>query len=187
MKSFYLLVLAVALCAASCRAKEGEPGPAGQSALKQQGEISGTIAFTTIAGKDTSVPFSFKYFSSIKENTFSYQQNGTYTNYGFDFKRRDLQDQNCYINLNGYGYGVNDTESDPDYSYMEFSFLKVINGDLYEFSRNTSITVTNVTLDPATGRLTYDFSGTVYYGPNDDEATVTGKVDVTLNRGGSKG
>lgn len=184
MKSFYLLVLAVALSVASCRTKEGEPGPAGQSALKQQGQISGTIAFVNAAGHDTSVTFSYSYFESLNDNKFFFQQNASNTYYEFDFQRRDLQDNNCFINLNGYGYGTNNNEDDPSYAYMNFSFLKVIDGVLYDFSNYDYVTVTNVNLDPATGRLTYDYTAAVNYGSS-SQGTITGSVDVTLNRGGS--
>lgn len=64
---------------------------------------------------------------------------------------------------------------------MDFSLYTIINNEVYYFSNNSrsGVTITNLSLDPTTG-LTFDFSGTVYF--EGTAATVTGKVDVTLNR-----
>jgi hypothetical protein len=181
MKSFYLLLIALAISAASCRTKEGEPGPAGESSLNKQGSITGTIKYTDDNGDEATVPFNYQYFESLEDNGFYYEEEGSESYYEVSFRRRDLKDVNNYFNIQGYGYGMNGAEDAPSYLNINFSFLTVINNELYEFDEMNDVEIENISLDPATGRLTCDFSGIVYY-DNESSASVTGKVDVLLNR-----
>jgi len=179
MKSLYVLLLALFISVVSCRTKDGAPGPAGESSLNKQGSVSGTITYTDDNGNDATTPFSYQYYESLEDNRFYwYDDDGEY--YGIAFERRDLNDANNYFSFLIGGEAFNSVEDDPYTTYADFSLYKVINNELYQFEED-DIQVTNVILDHTTGRVTFDFSGTIY----DDEgnsATVTGKVDVTLNR-----
>ncbi len=182
-KSFYLIVFALIMSVTSCRTKEGAPGPAGESTLSKQGSISGTISYTDDNGNDATVPFNFQYFESLQDNAFSYQDNGqsqSPSTYSLDFGRRDLKDVNNYLDFSLDGYSTNGIEDAPYSIVNQFSFLTVINGELYEFESTNDFVITNVNLDPTTGRITFDFTGTVYY--SGYSGTVTGRADVISNR-----
>ncbi len=180
MKSFYLLVLAIAISAVSCRTKEGEPGPAGESSLTQQGSISGTVTYLDVNSNSVAVPFNYQYFETLEHNKFYYEEQSPSLYYELNFQRRDLKDANNYLRFEVNGNGMNGIVDNPDYSYVNFSFLKVINNELYEFYLNDDVIITNLNLDSTTGRLTFNFSGTVYYDGGD--AAMAGSVDVILNR-----
>lgn len=183
MKSLYILLLALAVSAVSCRTKEGEPGPAGESSLNKQGSITGTITYTDDDGNDATAPFNFEYYESLSDNQFYYgDSEGEY--YELAFGRRALNDNNNFFNIEAYGSVTNGVEEEPSYSNINFSFLTIINNELYEFYDN-GFEISNVSLDPVTGRLTFDFSGTTYYGYDDNLASITGRVDVILNRSNS--
>jgi hypothetical protein len=199
MKSLYILLVAIAVCTVSCRTKEGAPGPSGESTLTQQGTISGSLAYVDYQGNPISVPFSYSYFASLAGNKFSYDENGK-KNYLVQLFRRDLKDNNNYIGFyNLLGYNVNNQFNAPSSGDFDFSLVKIINNNLFEFnayfySTNTTTlstyTITNYNLNATTGRLTFDFE--IVFDPNsiDDSvrynyevvAIVTGKVDVILNR-----
>lgn len=178
MKSFYLLLIAGVISFTSCRTKEGEPGPAGESSLNKQGSVTGTITYTDDNGNDATTSFNYGYFESLENNKYYwYDEDGEY--YGIQFERRDLKDENNYFSFLIAGDATNGVEDDPYTNYANFSLYKVINNELYEFD-DDDIEVTNVKLDHTTGRLTFDFAGSVY--SDGEYATVTGKVDVILNR-----
>lgn len=177
MKSLYLLLVTLVISVVSCRTKDGAPGPAGESSLMQQGFISGTITYTGNNG-NVSVPFNYQYFESLSDNKFYYYVNeGDY--YEASFTRIDQKDDYNGIHFELSGDSDAGVESDPTDPYMYFRLITFVNNELVVFN-GYSPTITNVNLDPATGRLTFDYTGTVdsYYG----RATVTGKVDVILNR-----
>jgi hypothetical protein len=161
----------------SCRTKDGAPGPAGESSLMQQGFISGTITYTGNNG-NVSVPFNYQYFESLSDNKFFYYDlQGEY--YEILVKRRDQKDDYNDIHFELSGYSNAGVESDPTGQTMYFNLITLVNNELVVFN-GYSPTITNVNLDPATGRLTFDYTGTV--NSNNGSGTVTGKVDVILNR-----
>jgi hypothetical protein len=182
MKSFYFLLL-FTVGLVSCRTKTGEPGPSGASVLNQQGSVSGMITYSMNNGTTTmdSVPFKYIYFKSLDDNKFYFDNsNGDYQ---VSFERRDSKDNNNYFDLDCYGSGTNGVEEDPSYSSVDFSFLTVINNQLFEFSDSNNGTITNLTLDPATGRLTFNYTDDDVEFDN-GTASITLKVDVILNRSG---
>lgn len=181
MKSLYVLLLAIAISTVSCRTKDGEPGPAGESGLNKQGTVSGTIRYFDDNENEAFAPFNFEYFESFEENRFYYNDDFSQIPYELSFSRRALKDVNNYFDIEATGYyNMNGEVESPNYSRMDFSFFTLINNQLYRFYRNTSeLEITNFSLDRTTGRLIYDFSGDVYY-DNGTTATITGKVDVIL-------
>lgn len=180
MKTFYLLLLALTFTAVSCKTKDGEPGPAGESTLIKQGSISGTITYTDANGIDVAVPFDYQYYESLVYNYFTYEEEGSGSYYEVDLLRRDLADANNYFYFNIEGTGLNGVEANPEYTSIDFSLLKVINNELNTFY-DSEIEITNLSLDPTTGRLIFDFSGTVY-DDYDNNGDITGRVDVIVNR-----
>lgn len=181
MKTFYLLLIASVISFTACRTKDGEPGPAGESSLMKQGSISGTIAYTDDNGNDATTSFNYQYYESLEDNQFSYE-GGSLSYYNVNFQRRDLKDNNNYFNFECTGNGSDDIENLPANNYVNFSLFTLINNELYEFRASyNSFAITNLSLDPTTGRLLFDYSGNVYY-DGDNTATVTGRVDVILNR-----
>lgn len=181
MKLIYILLFALTLGAVSCKTKDGEPGPAGSSGLIKQGTISGTISYTDDNGNPATTAFDYQYFETLEDNRFYFEENGSETYHQFDFSRRDMKDINNTFSIYGYGYGdgLTGVEEDPYISSLYLNFLTIINNELYEFEGN-GITVTNYNLDPTTGRVTFDFSGSVYESGN--SGTVSGRVDVALTR-----
>jgi hypothetical protein len=182
MKSFYLLLLTLAVSAVSCRTKDGEPGPAGESTLNKQGSISGTITYADNDGNDKTTSFNYQYFESLEDNKFYYEDDGSLSYYNVEFQRRDLKDNNNYFNIEFSGNGTDGIENLPANNYVNFSMFTLINNELYEFSSSyNSFEITNFSLDHTTGRLLFDYSGNVYYS-GENTATVTGRVDVILNK-----
>lgn len=179
MKTFYLLLLTLSISAVSCRTKEGEPGPAGETSLNKQGSISGTITYNDDNGNAATAPFNHQYYESLEDNRFYYvDSEGDY--YELAFKRRDLKDANNYFHIEATGDSEDGLEEDPYFSNIHFSFFTIINNELYHFRDIYDVEISNVSLDPATGRLTCDFSGYVNY-DSDESASIIGKVDVILN------
>lgn len=196
MKSLYILLVAIAVSAASCTTKEGAPGPAGESGLAQQGKVSGTLEYVDRSGNALSIPFEYAYYESLSDNKFYYDEDNAI--YGLNAFRRDLKDYNNYISFSDLvGGKPNGQFTTPASGYFEFSLLKVRGNDLFEFhagfdasDANSSYTITNFVFDPTTGRTIYDFvltfdpSAINYDGKYDETqtATVTGRIDVILNR-----
>ncbi|HSY61780.1 MAG TPA: hypothetical protein VK796_07880 [Cytophaga sp.] len=197
MKSFYILLLVLAVSAVSCVTKDGAPGPAGASSLAQQGTISGTLAYVDNDGNAVSAPFSYGYFESASDNKFYYDEAGK-QNYQIQLVRRDLKDYNNYINFSNLaGFNISNQFEAPTSGSFDFSLVKVIGGELFEFegsfsasSSTSSYSITNYSFDATTGRLIFDF--VLNIDPADinssdqyddtQSATVTGRVDVILNR-----
>lgn len=181
MKSFYfLLLIATVISFTACRTKEGEPGPAGESSLNKQGSISATITYTDNNGTTATIPFNYQYFESLEDNRFYYDDDAGMISYGLQVERRTIKDANNYYSFILEGSGDDGILNGPDQVYANFSFYTVINNQLYKFDNN-DISITNFSIDPSTGRVTFDFAGSVKYNNNED-ATITGKVDVILNR-----
>lgn len=180
MKLFYLLVVAAVISFTACRTKEGEPGPAGESSLNQQGSISGTITYTDNNGTTATIPFNYQYFESLEDNRFYYDEDDGAISYGLQVERRTINDANNYYSFTLEGSGDDGILNSRDQMYANFSFYTVINNQLYKFDNN-DISITNVSIDSTTGRVTFDFAGSVKYNNNQD-AAITGKVDVILNR-----
>lgn len=179
MKSFYLILLASVISFTACRTKEGEPGPAGESSLNKQGSVTGTITYTDNNGDDASTSFNYQYYESLNDNKF-YFEDGTNLYYDLNFERRDLKDSRNYFDIEVSGYGMNGVLDDPTNAYLGFSYFTVINNELYAFYGSENVDITNVSLDETTGRLIFDFTGDASLDGN--SGTVTGRVDVILNR-----
>lgn len=182
MKTFYLLLIASVICFTACRTKEGEPGPAGESFLNKQGSVSGTITYTDDDGNDATTSFNYQYYESLYDGRFYYEDNEGEIDYGVDVTRRDLRDENNTFNFKVERNEFAGIDDAPHLTSMESSFFVVINNELVEFHSGWAYgtEITNFTLDPLTGRATFDFSGTV--DKNGEDATITGRVDVILNR-----
>lgn len=182
MKTFYLLLLALAISATSCRTKEGEPGPAGESALNKQGTISGTITYTNDQGNEATAAFNYEYFETLKDNAFTNYESGQESYYGIDVIRRSIQDEYNYAEFNLDGTGMNGIEDAPSSIDFEFSYVSTINNEIIGFfADGDEVVITNFNLDASTGRVTFDYS-TIVYDINNNEVTLQGKVDVTLPR-----
>jgi hypothetical protein len=197
MKSFYILLLILAVSAVSCVTKDGEPGPAGASSLAQQGAITGTLAYVDNDGNAVSVPFSYGYFESASDNKFFYDETGK-KNYQIQLVRRDLKDYNNYIDFtNLAGFNISNQFNAPTSGSFDFSVVKIIGGELFEFeasfdasSTTSAYTITNYSFDATTGRLIFDYVlnidqsdiGYSYKYDDTQSATVTGRVDVILDR-----
>ena len=177
MKSLYLLLLTLMISVVSCRTKDGAPGPAGETNLTQQGFVSGTITYAGSNG-NVNVPFKYEYFESLSDNKFYYYDQGS-EYYEASFVRRDPKDSYNTFWVELSGNSTAGVEADPGYTSMSFNFVTLINNELVEFSGNAP-TITNVSLDPTTGRLTFDYTCTASF--NGGSGTLTGKVDVILNR-----
>jgi len=179
MKIFYILLVAVSINMMACRTKDGEPGPAGVSSLMKQGSVSGEITYLDNDDKEFKETFKYEYFESLQENKFYYNAPGNDEDpiYQINFNRRDLKDYNNYFNVEFEG---SETSGDPYYSNINLNVIKVINNTLYEFYSSDDFEISNMSFDPSTGRLLFDFSGTVYY--SNGQGVVTGKVDVILSR-----
>lgn len=202
MKSFYILLLALSITAVSCRTKEGEPGPAGESALSKQGSISGTLNYVDVDGNPITKQFSYEYYETLFDSRYD-ENDGLKVS----ISRRDLKDTEKYFKFNFTSYkDNNDIYEAPEYGSIDFSFVSVNNNQLFSFSdyesasgyyeevyfndeSETIVDITNFSFDKNTGRLIYDYSITysivnIPYQDRYDEftqATVTGHVDVVLN------
>lgn len=194
MKTFYLLLMAAVITVTSCRTKEGEPGPAGESSLQKQGSVSGSIAYVDANGDSVNLPFNYEYFESLSNSTFTYDQ------YGFsaDFQRRGANDENNSIEFRNFqGDKMNGSFSTPEYFNFNFSTVKNLNNELFNFSSGfyagdaqSTCEISNFSLDTLSGRLVFDFKSD--YDPYDiysdsrydfsTHALVKGHVDVTVYR-----
>ncbi|ABG60614.1 hypothetical protein [Cytophaga hutchinsonii] len=195
MKTFYLLLMAVALTTFSCRTKEGAPGPAGESALNKQGSINGTLTFVDYKGDEVKQTFDYAYYETLFDNQFQYFN---YGEYDLNVKRRDLKDKYSYISFDAYGYtdeGDGITPVPPFYGRLDFSMIRNVNNSVFDFGvtfdldeSSSTFNVTNLKLDTLSGRITYDFEAII--NPNDmygdtygsTEATLQGHVDVIAKR-----
>ncbi|HSY61781.1 MAG TPA: hypothetical protein VK796_07885 [Cytophaga sp.] len=180
MKSLYLLLVTLVVSAVSCRTKDGTPGPSGDNGLTQQGSITASISFTDDNNIDMVKTLKYEYFESLSDNKFYYELNGTDSYYEATLEREDLKDDYNYITFDLAGNGTNDVEGDPSYISTNFYFVTLVNNELFEFN-SYDADITNVNLDPTTGRLTFDYTCSAYYDNGNKTATVTGKVDVILN------
>jgi hypothetical protein len=180
MKSLYLLVVVAVISFTSCRTKEGAPGPAGETNLIKQGFIAGTVTYTNSNGNNAQAPFSYTYYESLDDNKFYFDDDSEGDYYEVSFDRRDLKDNNNNFSFDVYGYGTNGEEEDPESGDMNFSVRTIVNGELLEFYGSGG-TITNVNLNPATGRLTFDYTNSSVQFAN-GPATLTAKVDVILYR-----
>jgi len=202
MKTFYLLLLALSVCAVSCRTKEGAPGPAGADAdgLNKQGSISGTLRTTNSLGDSVVFPFQFNYYESLDENSYSEYKVSLFT---FDFKRRSLKNANNYFIMSGGPIAKTATPTNltVDFSLEElnanntyFSFTdRTCSTDCFEtvyFGPYTATAVTpviaysNYSFDFATGHLFFNFKLTYPSANNsfNKASVVQGTVDVILNQ-----
>lgn len=181
MKSLYILLLAIAVAAVSCRTKDGAPGPAGENTLTQQGNISGKITFVDDSGATVNTTFRYEYLESLDDSRFYIYENGADSDYEIMMNRRSADDSynSCSFSLAGYNDMIAGTEEDPFYVGNDFNFVVVSGSTMYEFY-GSNMNITNLHLDTTTGRLTFDYDGTVYY--SNGSATVSGTADVTLHR-----
>jgi len=182
MKSLYILIFALFISAVSCRTKDGAPGPAGDNGLTQQGSISAQIAFIDSSGNNAVKSLNYQYYASLSDSKFYYEVNGSASYYDVSFTRKDIKDNYNYISIDLVGNGLNELEYDPFYTHMNFHFVTLVNNEIVEFYSDGGVTITNVNLDSTTGRLTFDYTGSAYYNNGNQTATVTGKVDVIMNR-----
>jgi hypothetical protein len=201
MKSLYILLLTLAVSAVSCKTKEGEPGPAGESSLNKQGAISGKLTYVDHNGDPLEQSFSYEYFETLSQAFYTINEdNGQYV---ISISRRDLKDygKGFLINL----YGSTDQSGNPivaSQGSIGFSYLNVINNYLFSFvtdggegplyfdsgKSSTTGEISNFNFNETTGRLIFDYTFTVspddignwtkYDG--DTPATITGHVDVVV-------
>lgn len=171
----------MAMAAVSCRTKDGAPGPAGENTLTQNGSISGKVTFMDDSGKTVNSTFKYEYYETLIDNRFYIYDAGADSDYEITISRRAADDSYNYCNFSMAGYNdmVAGTDEDPYSTYADFTFVTISNGTLYEFNE-TNTTITNLQLDPTTGRLTFNFTSTMYY--SNGTANVSGTVDVTVYR-----
>ena len=200
MKNTYILLIAIAVTMLSCRTKEGEPGPAGESALSKQGVISGKISYVNMDGQPLNETFSYEYYESLAD-AYVIDNEDSYT---ISFSRRDLKDWDKKFEFNLYGSTdqsgnpVAPTEGDLNFSYLSVTNNKLFSfhtdgGEggyvyFYEGTEGTSCDISNFSFNVATGRLLFDYKVvctpddiSYYDRPNEDtEATIEGHVDVIV-------
>lgn len=172
--------MAIAVLAVSCRTKDGAPGPAGENTLTQNGHISGTVTYR----KDTTTlrsTFNYEYFESLADNRFYIYENGANSDYEITINRRAANDSANYFNfkIGGFNDLTTGIEDDPSFVEADFYFVTMFNGELYEFNEYNT-TITNLQLNPTTGRLTFNFNSNMNY--SNGIATVAGTVDVSAYR-----
>ena len=199
MKNIYLVLIAIAVMAMSCKTKSGEPGPAGESSLTKQGAISGTLSYVDNDGKTLKESFTYEYYETLTDLYFT-DDDG----YTISFSRRDLKDYEKKFEFRLYGYfDQTDNASTPVEGRINLSYLSVKNNNLFSFrdrgpqgefinfnedAEPTTCVISNFSFNPETGRLVFDYE--VNYDPSninyedkyDDTtpATVDGHVDVVI-------
>ncbi|WP_033417611.1 hypothetical protein [Cytophaga aurantiaca] len=181
MKSLYILLIAMAIAAVSCRTKDGAPGPAGENTLTQNGSVSGKVTFVDDSGKTVNSTFKYEYYETLTDNRFYILDQGADSDYEITLNRRAADDVNNYFNFSVAGFTDLTTgiENDPYSTTADFKFVTIANGTLYEFNE-TNTAITNLQLDPTTGRLTFNFTSDMNY--SNGTATVSGTADVTVYR-----
>lgn len=201
------LVLAIIFAGVSligCRKGEkGEPGPAGSgSGLTKEGFISGTMQGTKSDGVTSfEVPFKYEYIKSPLDNILTIDSYG-YKNYSIT---RYDSTGNSYIKLEFYTDTYAGQNGPVTAAYGEYatvkSFIKESNtasfyfgtcyayGDPFEvtsvylrdiYSSNTEIVFTNLTVNPTTGNVSFNYSLSLDTDDNStrNSATITGSVSV---------
>lgn len=223
MKANIICILtAMLMVSVSCRTKDGEQGPAGESDLTRQGSITGTISYVDYNGKAVNPSFSYEYYETLLDNQFMYSGFNSSTMpkrtnipipsnmYSVTLSRRDLLDteKRFAITLSGE-VNADGTIHTPSYATLDLSFIGLVNNNVFLFEdegeesdyvsaypsssageSDATFDVSNLSLDILTGRLHFDYVATypasnITYRSKYDgntSATVTGTVDVVLNR-----
>ena len=189
----------MAIAVTSCRTKEGEPGPAGESLLSKQGAISGTISYLDINGKPLTESFSYEYFETLSDTYYTSDNE----NYSIRFSRRDLKDyqKTCEFTLDG-SLDQSGNLTVPEGGGLKFYYLSVANNNLFSFSiyggsggflyfsgeSQTTGVISNFSFNKTTGRLIFDYTLSVH--PNDINysdrynnttfAEINGHVDIVV-------
>ena len=208
MKNRYIIFI-LTLCflsVSSCRVKEGEPGPAGASALNKEGFIKGTLRYLDYKGDSVIQAFAYEYYESLVENEY-WIDSSDGTNYEIHVFRRDLNDSEKHAAFSLFGTIDNHVVQAPDYGSVDFSYVNMINGDLFAFddisntsssfnelyfdnSSSTSCDISNFKLDINANTLSFDYVTT--YDANDisyddqynnfNPATVRGSLSIRLKK-----
>lgn len=170
MKATYLLLLIMAVTVMSCRTKDGEPGPAGESGLSRQGSIAGKLTYVDSDGKPLEQSFSYEYYESLTD-AYVTEYDDEYT---IRFSRRDLKDTDKRFEFRIDGsIDQNGHFTTPEEGGLRFSYLNVTNNNLFSFhidggegyyapfyddsESGTTSDITNFSFDIATGRLIFDY------------------------------
>ncbi len=187
MKSFNLILIALAAITFSCKknARDGAPGPTGETQYTKQGVISGTVTFTDENNKEQKAPFSYEYNKSINYNYIKYDTitNAPNFSYRINLIRTDIPDPNNIIYFDIPGEGVSKVvKTTPTAFDFIFRLNTIINNKLYKFQCFSQPIITNFKFDFATNHLTFDYTAkNISYGGTTNDGTMEGKVDVILN------
>ncbi|MFN3402514.1 MAG: hypothetical protein ACK40G_00375 [Cytophagaceae bacterium] len=186
-KLFYSLLL-ISLLFISCR-RDKEVQPFDPNTLvERQGVISGTLNGT----RRDNTNFSHNFTANVVEDNRFTEDGGVYdiligrSDYGFPMS--DLGTR-FYVDLPEYTNQTTRVLSGFDFDIQMKQDMG--NNTIFEFymgageTSNATMSMTNITFDPQTGRFTADFSAAIPANENTTGriATITnGKIDVNLKR-----
>ncbi len=184
----------------------GATGADGTGTLDKQGSITGTLAYVDYKDSALSIPFTYEYITSLEDSEYEIDtEDGT--SYSINtLTRVDAKDYEKYLTFSFYGDYGNDGIQTPNYGYVTFSYVTKVNNSLFEFltsdgdgdtdlyfnsdGSSSTCDFTNFKLDTISGRLTFGY--TLHIDPSNIDsndqydsntpATITGNVDVILNR-----
>jgi len=218
MKTLYLLLVVLVFTTTSCFTKTGDPGPTGTvgttgttgaNTLDKQGTIAGTLEYVDYKDSALSLPFSYQYTESVLSQS-TYSIDTTKTSYKIYIERRDPADSEKRFGLTLYGAISNGLFTIPNSGDVDFSYVSLINNNLFEFNditpedgtpeetvyfspdynTETTCQFSGFNLDTLTGRLTFQYeisysSDNIDYNDEYDSTTpaiVSGSVDVVLTK-----
>jgi hypothetical protein len=147
----------------SCKPKDGEPGPAGESSMFKLGSFSGTLHYKLANGDTAIVPYNFEYYDSEKNNAFL--MDTLNDSYYFNIYRKPAKDVENYFYMYLYngGLDINNNPLAPTPTELSFNFAlnSKINNKFfylraYDYDAANS-SFSNYSFNPTTGNLSYNY------------------------------
>jgi len=199
MKKIHLLSVVFAtllIISSACSKKDPVPGPAGQDALRKEGNISGKIYRLNSAGTGDTLlgTFAYEYFESLDDASYTLNSESR----GINLVRRSAKESQDYFEL--FSNYISTLEEQPDETRLtiNFSYNKALsNGkylkfmtfdnanfrnDIYFGYSSSTLSITNYSFNKSTGRLKFDYEMNIasYENSTYSPAKVIGNVNVTL-------
>lgn len=184
------------LISSACSKKDPVPGPAGQDALRKEGNISGKIYKLNSAGTaDTLLgTFTYENFESLDDASYTLYSESR----GINLFRRSAKESEDYFEL--FSNYIETLEEKPDETRLtiNFSYNKALgNGkylkfmtfdntnfrsDIYFGYSSSTLSISNYSFNKSTGRLKFDYTMNIvsYENSTYSPAKVIGSVNVTL-------